>query len=218
MVVAQEEHATDVGLAVLRAGGNAVDAAVAVGFALAVTLPAAGNLGGGGFLLLRTADGKTAFVDFRERAPLAATRDMYIGADGNPTRDSVEGWRAAGVPGTVRGLEYAHKKWGRKPWAELVAPAVKLAGEGFETPYWLWNSLRESKLLAKFDESKRVFQKNGAYWDLGERLRQPELAATLGAHRQGGRARLLRRRDGAHSRRGDEEARRVDYTRGSAAI
>ena len=179
MVVAQEENATQVGVAVLRNGGNAVDAAVAVGFALAVTLPSAGNLGGGGFLLLRSGDGKTAFVDFRERAPLTATRNMYIGADGNPTRDSVEGWRAAGVPGTVRGLEYAHKKWGRKPWAELVAPAVKLAADGFDTPYWLWNSLRESKLLAKFDESKRVFQKNGAYWELGELLRQPELAATL---------------------------------------
>jgi gamma-glutamyltranspeptidase/glutathione hydrolase len=179
MVVAQEAHATDTGIEVLRSGGNAIDAAVAVGFALAVTLPSAGNLGGGGFLLVRFADGTTSFIDFRERAPLAASRDMYLGADGKPTRDSVVGWRAAGVPGTVRGLELAHRKWGRKQWAELVTPAVKLAGEGFEVPYWLWRSLRGSKTLAQFEESRRIFQKGGTYWEFGERLKQPELAATL---------------------------------------
>jgi gamma-glutamyltranspeptidase/glutathione hydrolase len=179
MVVAQEPHATDVGVAVLRSGGNAIDAAVAVGFALAVTLPAAGNLGGGGFLLVRFADGRSAFVDFRERAPLASSRNMYLGPDGNPTRESVEGWRAAGVPGTVRGLEYAHRKWGKKKWAELIGPASKLANDGFELSYALSTSLTTSRLLAKFEESRRVFQRNGAGWEMGDRFVQPELAATL---------------------------------------
>ncbi|HBY63781.1 MAG TPA: gamma-glutamyltransferase [Solibacterales bacterium] len=180
MVVAQEPHATDVGVAVLKAGGNAVDAAVAVGFALAVTHPTAGNLGGGGFLLLRKADGTTAFFDFRERAPEAASRDMYLDKDGKPTRESIVGWRAAGVPGTVRGLEHAHRKFGRKRWAELVAPAVELAGKGFEVSYALSRSLRSSgKLLEQFPESKRIFLKDGAGWEAGERLVQPELAETL---------------------------------------
>src|SRR5689334_11885668 len=104
MVVAQEEHATDVGLAVLRSGGNAVDAAVAVAFALAVTHPYAGNIGGGGFMLIRLADGTTTAIDYRETAPLAASADMYLDAQGNVTRDSVLGPRAAGIPGTVAGL------------------------------------------------------------------------------------------------------------------
>src|SRR6202163_1436635 len=118
MVVAQEPLAADVGLEVLKAGGNAIDAAVAVGFALAVTYPFAGNIGGGGFLLARFADGRTTFIDFREKAPLAATRNMYLDAKGNVSADSLVGWRASGVPGTVRGLELAHRKYGRKPWAE----------------------------------------------------------------------------------------------------
>ncbi len=104
MVVAQEPLAADVGLAILKSGGNAVDAAVAVGFALAVTHPVAGNLGGGGFMLVRLANGKSAFLDFREAAPAKATRDMYIGPDGNPTHDSMFGWRSSGVPGSVAGL------------------------------------------------------------------------------------------------------------------
>src|SRR6266849_1510577 len=123
MVATREAHATDIGVAILESGGNAVDAAVAVGFALAVTHPAAGNLGGGGFLLARFADGRTAFIDFRERAPAAASRDMYLDSAGKPTDDSVTGYRASGVPGTVRGLEFAHGKYGKKPWADLVAPA-----------------------------------------------------------------------------------------------
>lgn len=180
MVVAQEPHATDVGVEVLRKGGNAVDAAVAVAFALAVTLPSAGNLGGGGFLLVRFAGGDSSFIDFRERAPLAASRDMYLDSAGNPTRDSVVGWRAAGVPGTVRGLELAHRKWGRKPWRSLVNPAIKLAQGGFEVSYHFSRSLSgAAELLGKFPESKRIFLKDGALWQPGERLRQPELAATL---------------------------------------
>ena len=127
MVVTVEPHATAVGLRVLESGGNAVDAAVAVGFALAVTHPSAGNIGGGGFMLLRMADGRTAFVDFRERAPLAATRNMYVDAAGKATRDSVVGYRASGVPGTVRGMEYAWRNFGAKKWEDLVEPAAALA-------------------------------------------------------------------------------------------
>jgi gamma-glutamyltranspeptidase / glutathione hydrolase len=134
MVVAEEPLAADVGVAVLKAGGNAIDAAVAVGFALAVTYPVAGNLGGGGFLLARFADGRTTFIDFREKAPQQATRNMYLDAQGDATRDSIEGWRAPGVPGTVRGLALAHKKYGRKPWRILVAPAIRLARNGFPAP------------------------------------------------------------------------------------
>ena len=179
MVVAQEPLAADAGVATLRSGGNAVDAAVSVALALAVTHPSAGNLGGGGFLLARLADGRATFIDFRERAPEGASRDMYLDAAGKPTRDSVEGWRAAGVPGTVRGLEYAHKKYGRKPWAELVQPAVELAGKGFPVSYSLARSLRSAKLLARFPESTRIFQNGGKYYEAGDKLVQPELARTL---------------------------------------
>src|SRR5579863_6651251 len=131
MVVTRESHATEAGLKVLQSGGNAVDAAVAVGFALAVTHSSAGNIGGGGFMLVRMADGRTAFIDFRERAPLSASRNMYLDASGKATQDSITGYRASGVPGTVRGMEYASKKFGKKAWAELVQPAVDLAAYGF---------------------------------------------------------------------------------------
>jgi gamma-glutamyltranspeptidase/glutathione hydrolase len=180
MVVTQEAHAADVGREVLKSGGNAVDAAVAVGFALAVTYPTAGNLGGGGFLLLRMADGRTSFIDFRERAPLSSTRNMYLDAAGNPTKDSVLGWRAAGVPGTARGLELAHQKYGSKPWAKLVEPSVKLAKKGFEVSDYASISFHEAKNLPQFPESKRIFLKNGTYFETGEKLVQPELAAVLG--------------------------------------
>ncbi|MBK5292461.1 MAG: gamma-glutamyltransferase [Acidobacteriia bacterium] len=180
MVVAQEPHATDIGVQVLRQGGNAIDAAVAVALALAVTHPSAGNLGGGGFLLARFADGTSTFIDFRESAPLAASRDMYLDADGQPTRDSVIGWRAAGVPGTVKGLGFAHAKYGRKKWADLAAPAVNLAADGFEVSYSLSKSLCDSaKDMLPFAESKRIFLKDGAFHQPGERLVQPELARTL---------------------------------------
>jgi len=178
MVVTEEPLAADVGLAVLKAGGNAIDAAVAVGFALAVTYPFAGNIGGGGFLLARFADGRTAFIDFRETAPRAATRDMYVNAQGQVSQDSVAGWRASGVPGTVRGLELAHQKYGHKPWAELVEPAVKLASSGLPVSYALATSLHNdehSALLSQFPESKRIFL--GVQY--GDQLVQPELAAVL---------------------------------------
>ena len=157
MVVAQEPLAADVGAAVLRSGGNAVDAAVAVGFALAVTHPSAGNLGGGGFMLVRLANGQTTFLDFREAAPQKATRDMYVGPDGKPTQDSIFGWRSSGVPGSVAGFEMAAKKFGTKPWADLVRPAVNLARTGFPVSPTLADSLQKEKSLATDPESKRAF-------------------------------------------------------------
>jgi gamma-glutamyltranspeptidase / glutathione hydrolase len=180
MVVTREPHATDIGVAVLQSGGNAVDAAVAVGMALAVTHPSAGNIGGGGFMLVRFADGRAAFLDFRERAPGKASHNMYRGADGKPTEDSVIGYLAAGVPGTVRGLEYASKKYGRKPWAELLAPAVELAAKGFPVSWGLARSLESSRTkLARFPDSKRIFLRDGKFYEPGETLVQPELGRTL---------------------------------------
>ena len=186
MVVTVEEHATDAGVAVLEAGGNAVDAAVAVGFALAVTHPSAGNIGGGGFMLVRFADGRSTFIDFRERAPEKASRNMYLDASGKATEDSVVGYRAAGVPGSVRGFEYASKKYGRKPWAEVVAPAVALAEKGLPVSYGFARSLRGSSKLAQFPESKRIFLRGGKPYEFGETFVQPELARTLQRIREQG--------------------------------
>jgi len=180
MVVAQEELATDVGLSVLRSGGNAVDAAVAVGFALAVTHPFAGNIGGGGFMLIRMADGHATFIDFREKAPGRASHDMYLDAGGKLSDESTVGWRSVGVPGTVRGLELAHKRYGHKPWVELVKPAVNLATNGFPVSRSQMDSWKRYRsLLSQFPESKRIFLKGGAYYDWQETFRQPELARTL---------------------------------------
>ena len=178
MVVAEEPNAADVGLAILQNGGNAVDAAIAVGFALAVTHPVAGNIGGGGFMLIRMADGRATFLDFRESAPGKASRDMYIGPDGNPTRDSIAGWRSSGVPGSVAGFDFAEKKFGTKAWSELLAPAIGLARDGFVVSDYLATSLHSST-LEQNPESKRIFQRNGEFWKASERLVQPELAATL---------------------------------------
>jgi gamma-glutamyltranspeptidase / glutathione hydrolase len=180
MVVAQEDHAVEVGLKVLQSGGNAVDAAVAVGFALAVTHPYAGNIGGGGFMLVRMADGRTSFIDFRERAPATATPDMYLDSHGNPTSDSIVGWRAVGVPGTVRGLELAHRRYGSRPWAALLQPAVDLATSGIPVSRWQADSWKDSaELLSKFPESQHIFLNDGAYYAWQEKFRQPGLARTL---------------------------------------
>jgi gamma-glutamyltranspeptidase/glutathione hydrolase len=179
MVVADEPLATDVGVAVLQSGGNAVDAAVAVGFALAVTHPFAGNLGGGGFMLVRFADGRSTFIDFRERAPEKASRDMYLDAQGNATRESLDGWRSVGVPGSVRGFELAQSKYGNKKWAELIAPAIALASKGFPLSYKASEGLRGARNLSGDAESKRIFQRGGAFYEAGDVLLQPELAATL---------------------------------------
>jgi len=180
MVVAGNDLAADIGVKVLRNGGNAVDAAVAIGFAMAVTYPYAGNLGGGGFMLVRFADGRSTFIDFRERAPGKASHDMYLDAQGNPTRDSIEGWRSAGVPGTVRGFEMAQRKYGKAKWETLVAPAVELASKGFPVTYAFAESLKGSRNLARDPESKRIFLKAGNNYDAGQIFIQPELARTLG--------------------------------------
>jgi gamma-glutamyltranspeptidase / glutathione hydrolase len=183
MVVAREIHATNAGESVLENGGNAIDAAVAVGFTLAVTHPSAGNIGGGGFMLIRFADGRSTFIDFRERAPKSASREMYIDpATGSPTGDSLVGYRASGVPGTVRGLEFAHEKYGRKSWKELIEPAVRLAHDGFPVSWGLSENLRSagpSDKLGRFPDSKRIFLKEGAFFEPGDTLKQPELARTL---------------------------------------
>src|SRR4051812_5913241 len=179
MVVAMEATAADVGVSVLQQGGNAVDAAAAVGFALAVTHPFAGNIGGGGFMLIRFADGRSSFVDFRERAPEKASRNMYLDAKGELTKDSIEGWRSSGVPGSVRGFEMAVTKYGKRTWAQNMAPAVALASKGFPVSYALAEGLKGSRSLAASPESKRIFQKNGAFYEMGEQLVQPELAQTL---------------------------------------
>jgi len=180
MVVSVEPHATEVGVRILQAGGNAVDAAVAVGLALAVTHPSAGNLGGGGFMLVRLADGRTAFLDFRERAPAAASRNMYLDANGKATGDSTVGYRASGVPGTVRGLELASQKFGKLPWAQLVRPAADLASKGYALSYGEANSLRGGgRGMERFPESKRIFLRDGAYYEPGETLIQADLGRTL---------------------------------------
>ncbi len=182
MVVTVEPHATEVGVRVLEDGGNAVDAAVAVGFTLAVTHPSAGNLGGGGFMLVRLADGRTTFIDFRERAPGLASSNMYLDTNGQPTKDSDIGYRAAGVPGTPRGFELAHLKYGRKPWSELVRPAWQLASKGFVVSYGLAQQLKSKsnrERLSQFAESRRIFLRDGHYYEPGEVFRQPELARTL---------------------------------------
>ncbi len=179
MAVAMESLAADIGVRVLQQGGNAVDAAVTVGFALAVTHPFAGNLGGGGYMLIRMADGRTTFIDFRERAPQGATRTMYLDADGNPTRESLEGWRSAGVPGTVRGFELALRRYGTRSWSQTIGPAVDLAAKGFPVTYALAESLKGSRALARDGESRRIFQKDGAFFTPGDTLVQPVLARTL---------------------------------------
>ena len=180
MVVTVEPHATAVGVGILQAGGNAVDAAVAVGFALAVTHPGAGNLGGGGFMLLRMADGRTTFIDFRERAPLAATRNMYVDAAGKATRESMVGYRASGVPGTVRGMEYAWQKFGTKKWDELVGPAAELASKGYALTDAEATSMQgAARGLSPYPDSNRIFLRGGKYYEMGATFVQADLGRVL---------------------------------------
>jgi gamma-glutamyltranspeptidase/glutathione hydrolase len=179
MVVSVHHLASDVGVEILREGGNAVDAAVATGFALAVVHPIAGNLGGGGFLLLRTHDGKSTFIDYREKAPLAATETMYQDAKGNVIPDaSVVGYRSIATPGSVAGLVYSEKKYGKLGLKRVIAPAVKLARDGFELTPEEAHELTDRD-LARFPESRLLFQRNGNYYRPGETFQQPELARTL---------------------------------------
>ena len=181
MVASTSEIASRVGVEILQRGGNAIDAAVGVGIALAVTWPSAGNLGGGGFMMIRRANGDTEIIDYRERAPLAASRDMYLDKDGNVVKGaSTVGYRAVGVPGTVAGLSLALKRHGKFQWADVVEPARKLAAEGFTITYHLARSLSGSeKLLTQFPDSKRIFLRDGKHYEEGERLVQPELSETL---------------------------------------
>jgi gamma-glutamyltranspeptidase / glutathione hydrolase len=168
MVVAGDPLAVDIGVKILQNGGNAVDAAVAIGFAMAVTYPYAGNLGGGGLMLVRFADGRSTFIDFREAAPGKASHDMYLDAKGNPTRDSIEGWRSVGVPGTVRGFEMVQRKYGKAKWETLVEPAVELASKGFTVSYATAEQLKASRSLPRDPTSKALFLKNGANYDAGD--------------------------------------------------
>jgi len=182
MVVTTNPYATDVGVEILKRGGNAVDAAVAVGFALAVVHPAAGNIGGGGFMVIHLAgEGKETTIDYREMAPSKAHRDMYLDENGRIIRGlSTRGYLASGVPGSVSGLYTAWKKFGRLEWKELVQPAIKLAGSGFKVRYAFARSLESSeKKLSINAESRRIFLRNGDFYREGEIFRQPELARTL---------------------------------------
>ncbi|MEA2463324.1 MAG: gamma-glutamyltranspeptidase / glutathione hydrolase [Acidobacteriota bacterium] len=183
MVASTSEIASRIGVEVIRKGGNSVDAAVAVGLALAVTWPSAGNLGGGGFMLVRKADGTVEAIDYRERAPLKASRDMYLDAEGKVVKGmSTEGYDAVAVPGTVAGLAYAHARHGKLKWEELVEPARRLAAEGFEVNYHLARSLSLQSTIEKlkaFPESRRIFQRDGKFYALGDTFVQPELAKVL---------------------------------------
>jgi gamma-glutamyltranspeptidase/glutathione hydrolase len=179
MVVSIHHLATDAGVEVLKEGGNAIDAAVATGFALAVTHPAAGNIGGGGFMLIHFHTGQSTFVDYREKAPLAASVNMYLDDKGNIIPNaSVVGYRAIGVPGSVAGMAYAEKKYGKLTLAKVMEPAIRLASEGFTLTEEEAQELHESG-LAEFPESKRIFQRDGNYYHAGDIFKQPELAQTL---------------------------------------
>ncbi|AHL33445.1 gamma-glutamyltranspeptidase [Pseudomonas brassicacearum] len=182
MVVTAQHLATHVGVDVLKNGGNAVDAAVAVGYALAVVYPAAGNLGGGGFMTLQLADGRKTFLDFREKAPLAATADMYLDKDGNVVPElSTRGHLAVGVPGTVSGMELALQKYGSKPRAELIAPAIRFAEDGFTLEQGDVDLLETATDVFKKDtrDSGAIFLHNGEPMQVGQKLVQKDLAKTL---------------------------------------
>ncbi|MDG6264154.1 gamma-glutamyltransferase [Glaesserella parasuis] len=182
MVASEQELATQIGVDILKQGGNAVDAAVAVGFALAVVLPNAGNIGGGGFMVLHDAkSGENFTVDFREMAPIKATRDMYLDEKGNVVDGkSLYTHFAVGVPGTVAGMEYALKKWGSLPLEKILEPSIKLAEEGFVVSGTLASTLKEeTETLGKWESSKKIFFKDGRPLIAGERLVQTDLANSL---------------------------------------
>ncbi|HCB5684614.1 TPA: gamma-glutamyltransferase [Salmonella enterica subsp. salamae serovar 42:r:-] len=182
MVASVDAMATQVGVDILKQGGNAVDAAVAVGYALAVTHPQAGNLGGGGFMLLRTKDGATTAIDFREMAPAGATRDMFLDEQGNPdSKKSLTSPLASGTPGTVAGLSLALEKYGSLPLNSVVRPAIKLAQEGFIVNDALADDLKTygSEVLPHHENSKAIFWKDGEPLKKGDKLVQQDLANSL---------------------------------------
>jgi gamma-glutamyltranspeptidase/glutathione hydrolase len=183
VVVSVSGIASDIGASILARGGNAVDAAVATAFALAVTHPSAGNLGGGGFMIVRTADGNATSFDYRERAPAASTATMYLRPDGTIDRSLTNaGWLAPGVPGTVRGLAMAHRKFGKLPWADVVRPAARLASQGFPLSKDLAASLDAAvaKFMAPFPSSVAAYGKpGGGTWSAGDTIRLRDLGRTL---------------------------------------
>jgi gamma-glutamyltranspeptidase / glutathione hydrolase len=185
MVASQHELASQIGIDVIKRGGNAVDAAIAVGLALAVVYPEAGNLGGGGFMLIRMKDGKSYAIDYREMAPAAANRDIFIDKEGNLIKDegsSTIGYRAAGVPGTPAGFDLAFKKYGsgKIKWRDLVEPARRLAQNGYILSKRLADLLvSHSDELSRYEDSKRIFLNNGNHYQEGDLFKQPDLAQTL---------------------------------------
>jgi|HigsolmetaAR201D_1030396.scaffolds.fasta_scaffold01640_6 gamma-glutamyltranspeptidase/glutathione hydrolase len=180
MVASVHELASEAGVEMMKAGGNAVDAAVATGFALAVVHPAAGNLGGGGFMLIRMNDGATHFLDFREKAPGKAHSKMYLDENGNVVPQlSRIGYLAIGVPGSVKGLVHAQQKFGKLSLKQVMAPAIRLAKEGFPLSWQEARALTNDRGLARFPDSRRIFQNDGKGWKQGDIFKQPELARTL---------------------------------------
>lgn len=186
MVASQHELASRIGVDIMKRGGNAVDAAIAVGLALAVVYPEAGNLGGGGFMLIRMRGGETYAIDYREMAPAGATRNVFVDKDGNLIKgegSSTVGYRASGVPGTPAGFDLAFKKYGsgRIKWRDLVEPARRLAQNGYILSNRLAELLKSHEDdLSKYEDSNRIFLNNGNYYEEGDLFRQPELAQTLG--------------------------------------
>jgi gamma-glutamyltranspeptidase/glutathione hydrolase len=189
MVVSASGIASAVGRDVLAKGGNAVDAAIATGFALAVTYPAAGNIGGGGFMVIRLPDGRATTIDFREKAPAAATPGMFVDSAGNYSATiHHHSLRAVGVPGTVAGFALAHEKYGKAPWSQLVEPAVKLAGDGFAAPPGLARSLAFAvPRLTQYPATVEAYSRHGTPYAAGERITLPDLARTLARIRDNGR-------------------------------
>lgn len=190
MVVSSSELASKVGLQILKKGGNAVDAAVATGFALAVTLPSAGNIGGGGFMVIHLNDGRNISIDYREKAPLKASKNMYLDKDGNFLSElSTEGATSSGVPGSVAGLLYALEHYGTMELADVIQPAINLAEDGFPLDYSLANSFRYNleKDFSKYESSKKKFSNNGEPYKVGEIFKQPDLASTLKLIKENGR-------------------------------
>ena len=185
VVVSTSDIASDVGAAILAKGGNAIDAAVATGFALAVTHPSAGNIGGGGFMVVRFSDGRSTTIDYREKAPLRSTKTMYLGADGKIDRSlTAAGWLAPGVPGTVRGFALAHKKYGKLPWADVVQPAVDLASNGFRMSRGFAESVNGfvRRSGSRFPSTQEAYGKpGGGEWAEGDTIRLTDLGKALGA-------------------------------------
>lgn len=192
MVASQHELASKIGIGIIKKGGNAIDAAIAVGLALAVVYPEAGNLGGGGFMLIRKKNGETKAIDYREMAPKAANRDIFVDKDGNLIRgegSSTIGYRAAGVPGTLAGFDLAFKKYGsgKIKWRDLVEPARLLAQNGYILSYRLAELFKSfSANLSKYEDSNRIFLRGGNYYSEGDLFRQPDLAQTLTRIQLGG--------------------------------